>query len=117
MGFSQVQASRYGTRTDFGDELARDSDVQLFRDMYWFHDLSRFIWEVDMPTWYRHGPAPQAQFTERETVLIESFRRDGFVIIDQFPGLDMRRLSDDLSIVDPLVQEGSLLRRPVHGYL
>jgi len=52
----------------------------------------------------------------RERTLVEQFRKDGFVRIDSWDGLDVEHVRDRASI-RPMLREGSLLRKLVHGYL
>jgi hypothetical protein len=108
MDFSKVQAKRYGPLTTSGEELSADSDVQQIRKVFFPSRVHDYLWRTDMTSYYKIAwpytqppiiqstvPHPQQQLLElaiglstKEEQLLASFRRDGFVKIDSFEGLD-----------------------------
>jgi hypothetical protein len=154
MDFSEVQAKRYGLLTKTGDELRADMDVQLIREAFFPTRVHNHLWQHDMPYYHKlewpyrqsvstlEGPHPHQLFelapglSNRERDLLNSFRRDGFVRIDSWDGLDMDALEgasrpileqwsgtqlggrpEIQGALKPLMDNDGLLKRLARGYL
>eukprot|EP00928_Gymnodinium_smaydae_P006239 TRINITY_DN12186_c0_g1_i2.p1 TRINITY_DN12186_c0_g1~~TRINITY_DN12186_c0_g1_i2.p1 ORF type:complete len:401 (-),score=51.00 TRINITY_DN12186_c0_g1_i2:13-1215(-) len=130
MDFTEVQARRYGFPSTFGRELLEDPDVKWMRSTYYMTRVDRFRWTTDMPLWYRRTSL-EDQFTRKEQAMISKLRRDGFVQIRRWAGLDLeelrreykelrslgaRGLKLELRSVRQLARKGSLPWRLAWGY-
>eukprot|EP00746_Dinoflagellata_sp_MGD_P072545 gnl/MRDRNA2_/MRDRNA2_294357_c0_seq1.p1 gnl/MRDRNA2_/MRDRNA2_294357_c0~~gnl/MRDRNA2_/MRDRNA2_294357_c0_seq1.p1 ORF type:complete len:264 (-),score=18.73 gnl/MRDRNA2_/MRDRNA2_294357_c0_seq1:140-931(-) len=82
--------------------------------LHYFRSAVTKSFANDLPGHYRERVP--LTLDSRERALVEQFRRDGFVRIDSWDGLDVQRVRDRTSI-HSMLEQGSLLRKLVHGYL
>lgn len=120
MDFSKVQEKRYCVPTQGGNELLHDKDVSRVRAAFYATRVSSFMWDVDMPFWYR--PIVHAVgLSESNREQLASFRKDGFLMIDHWDGLDNNAIealkNGNFQSADALVHPGSFLQNMVLGYL
>jgi hypothetical protein len=113
--------------------LASESFRKLLLDpihKYYFGSITHhFAWNVDLLQFFAGFQSPQeaecfaSSLSRKERDLIASFRRDGFVKIEHWPGLPRPdKTNSSLSLfyrdsLNPLLSDHrSLLRKLVHGY-
>jgi hypothetical protein len=91
MDFTEVLKTRYPS----GRGLATDVDVQKMRDIYFATRVNNFFWDVDVPAWYAGMYQKHVGYSSQELELLASFRRDGFVKIDEWPGLNIAQVHEE----------------------
>ncbi|CAD7960135.1 unnamed protein product [Amoebophrya sp. A120] len=94
--------------TALANRIRGDRDLRRLQRRYFQTAVARFVFTVDLPTWFRRwdwgqecpvgtadvGPPPPLSARERQ--LIEDFRRDGFVRVPSFvKPLDQQEQGDD----------------------
>eukprot|EP00747_Dinoflagellata_sp_TGD_P114994 gnl/TRDRNA2_/TRDRNA2_172046_c2_seq2.p1 gnl/TRDRNA2_/TRDRNA2_172046_c2~~gnl/TRDRNA2_/TRDRNA2_172046_c2_seq2.p1 ORF type:complete len:431 (+),score=31.76 gnl/TRDRNA2_/TRDRNA2_172046_c2_seq2:88-1380(+) len=95
MDFSNLYRRRYcpkGHCTDIdGRELDKDTDVQHLWDVYYSTRVSSFIKRNDVPEMFisLFSSADPYGFSAKQLSMLKDFRRDGFVLIDQWSDLDL----------------------------
>eukprot|EP00747_Dinoflagellata_sp_TGD_P114993 gnl/TRDRNA2_/TRDRNA2_172046_c2_seq1.p1 gnl/TRDRNA2_/TRDRNA2_172046_c2~~gnl/TRDRNA2_/TRDRNA2_172046_c2_seq1.p1 ORF type:complete len:425 (+),score=33.32 gnl/TRDRNA2_/TRDRNA2_172046_c2_seq1:88-1362(+) len=98
MDFSSLYGRRYCKQTPCkwidGHELEKDSDVQHLWEMYYSTRVSFFVQRNDIPEMFLSMFSSDADpygFSAEQLSLVKDFRRDGFVMIDQWPDVDLDR--------------------------
>lgn len=133
LDFSRVHADRSPASRQ-GEFLLGDEFIRKLRQIYYPTRIHEFFWDVDVPIGYRPEPPEISRdLSQRERELLAAFRRDGYVQIEHWDGLDLEQAAreavahieaerDHFSLKNvealaPLLLKGSLLWKLVLGYL
>jgi hypothetical protein len=93
MEFSEVFSRRKARGLHAsGEDLVADTDVKKLQELYYATRVDRFFWKFDVPMFLDGPPKTHYVLSAEEQGMLDSFRRDGFVKIDQWPDVDIQHL-------------------------
>lgn len=116
MDFRKVHEARYPDSED-GADLNYDTDMLRLRRAYFSTRIHNFYFGVDVPTWFRPVPKFVEGLSERHQQLIHTFRRQGYVQVDSWDGLDITGLKlemRDLALDGKILGDGRLQKDSQH---